>query len=116
MNVPPTHPALVEFEGRRVNHVCSVIRRYADGTTDPLPIWTEHRTTAVAFDWGELNRGSAQLAQVILCDVIGPITAEALHRQFQANMIAVIKADSWRMTVEHVRAWIERCVQTGGGS
>lgn len=58
------------------------------------------------FEWGYLGSGPAQLALALLLDATGdPETAERLHQQFKACVVA-LWGNEWEISADEIIAWI----------
>lgn len=67
------------------------------------------------FSWGYAGSGPAQLALAIMLDYFkatatldkAPLRAQAVYQDFKAEYVAKW-GDSWEITTEQIRAWLQR--------
>lgn len=94
------------FDGSR-DPVSNTTQVTLDGhPLDPQLHLRNHSPTG--FEWGYHGSGPAQLALAMLVPVIGRERALILYQAFKAEVIALLPSPGWALTVEDVKAQLER--------
>jgi len=75
------------------------------------PRLDEVNHSPTGFEWGYGGSGPAQLAYVLVREVIGPDEAFALYQDFKSDVVALLPP-TWTLTEGQIHGWVEK-VQAG---